>query len=269
MENYRLSEPNEKQREAAVRIAYEALSEIATNYGSGYPGDAPAEVNDLAYHNLQHSVQVRRSAGQLAQVYGLSSYDRQLTEMIAASHDVTHESTADASAELRSATWLVRRMQVAGFGDEDLEIACLAIDGTTPLIDVNGNFAGQRYSHLSFPSERAEIIARCVAGADMGSAYTNYGPTVAHELFKEYAGIGTHEHPKTLKGLEEFQAGQVTFLENLQPVYPGIDQLLGGLKEQGIQHHAMLLQELQSGHVMTWEDVIRLDAEYAEQWKLS
>ncbi len=269
MEQYRPNRPHEKLREAAERITYDAFGEVAAKYGSGYPDAMPATVRELAYHNLQHSWQVETVAGKLAQVYGLNADDESLARMIAAAHDVEHDAVADASAELRSAEWLVRRMQVAGFSRDDLEIACLAIDGTTPLYDEAGNFAGQKYSQIIFPSERAERIARCVAGADMSAAYTNHGPIVAHELFKEYANIGTHEAPMSLAGLEKFQAGQVVFLQNLQPIYPGIDALLGGLREQNIDYHKQLLNELEAGRVTTWEQVEQMDSDYAARWSVN
>ncbi len=266
MEKYRLSELNEKLYEAVKRITYEALGEVATKYGSGYEdGDRPTK-RDMAYHNLQHSWHVKSVAERLAGQYGLNAFDARLAAMIAAAHDVEHEPTADASAELRSAEWLVWRMHVAGFNDEDKEIACLAIEGTTPLLGTDGAFAGQRYSSMRFPNERAETIARCVAAADMSAAYSAHGPKAAHDLFKERAGLGAHERPATLEGLEEFQSGQITFLERLEPVYPGVDQLLGGLKEQGMRYHTFLLQELRASRITSWAEIERLDAEYAAGW---
>ncbi len=266
MEYYRQSKNSEHLRNVAERISYEALGEVAVKYGRSEVGQDTPTVADLAYHNLWHSLRVRSIAGELAVQYGLSDYDIQLTRMIAASHDVVHESTDTASPEQQSIDWIIAKMQQEGFDAEDKQIARLAIDGTTPLFDDEGYYAEQKFASMGFPNERAELIALCVAAADMGAAHTHYGPIVAHELFKEYAGIDGLVQPTTLDGLEKFQNEQIAFLQNLQPLRPELDQILGGLKSQGIVHHEMLLKELQSGRISTWAEVERYDTEYAEQW---
>lgn len=263
MEYYYQRDMNKEMCEKADRLAYVALSEVAVRYGSGYEGEVDPEVADLAYHNLQHSWRVKGAAEQLARKLGLDEYGIMLTGMIAAAHDIVHESADGKTPEQASAEWLAGQMQAEGFSDEDQAIACLAIQGTATMIDTEGNFMGQQFPLIGFPDERAGTIALCVAAADMESAYANYGPAVIHDYFKELNGFGAFETPATLDKLIEFQEMEVKFLENLQPLFIGMDQLLGGLKQEGIAHHQMLLDELRAGRITTWAEIEQLDTDFA------
>jgi hypothetical protein len=269
MEKNHQSYENNEQRDKAERIGYEALSEIATKYGSGYQIDGTPEVEDKPYHNLQHSWRVKTVAEKIARKLGMSEYDIALTGMIAASHDVIHEKVGDLTAEHASADWLVARMQAEGFGEDDQVVARLAIHGTSTHMDAEGNFVGQQFAYTEYPDERAGTIALCVASADMEAAYTNYGPAVIHDYFKELNGYGSFDTPPTLDGLIEFQEMQVSFLGNLQPLFTGAEQVLGNLKQEGIKHHAMLLERLRTGEITAWDQVVALDNEFAYRYQPS
>lgn len=250
----------------ADRLAYAALGEVAIRYGSGYDDGVTPDVHDLAYHNLQHSWRVKDAAERVARKLGMTEYDIVLVGMIAASHDVIHESVDGQTAEQASAEWLVNRMQAEGFSEEDQTIARLAILGTTMSVDADGEL-GQQFPSIEHPGERAGTIALCVAAADMESAYAHYGPSIIHGYFKELNGYGTFETPPTLDGLIEFQEMQGVFLSNLKSLFVGMDQVLGGLKQEGIAHHKQLLDELRAGRITTWAQVIEFDNEFTERHK--
>lgn len=262
-------QPNvEKQlQEKADRIAYDALSIIAVKYGSGYENDIKPEVQDKPYHNLQHSWRVKTVAESIARKLGMSEYDITLTRMIASAHDVIHEEVNGKTAEQASAEWLLDKMQAEGFNEEDQTIACLAIHGTSTHKDTDGKFMGQQFPFIGFPSERAGTIALCVASADMEAAYANYGPSVIHDYFKELNGYGSFDIPTTLDGLAEFQESQVVFLGSLQPLFAGADHMMGGLKQQGIDHHQMILDQLRAGKITTWNQVMALDDEFTRHYQ--
>lgn len=268
MEYYYQPNMSSEKCERADRLAYMALSEVAIKYGSGYEDDNNRpEVHDLAYHNLQHSWRVKDAAERLAKKLGLSEDDILLTGMIAAAHDVVHEPADDKTPERLSAEWLMERMNTEGFSEEDQAIACLVIQGTATIVDTNGDFIGQQFPLIGFPDERAGTIALCIAAADMEAAYANYGPAVIHDYFKELQGYGYAEIPTTLDGLVEFQETEVKFLENLQPLFKGMEQLLGGLKQEGIAHHTALLEELRAGRITTWVEVQQFDNDFMQRHK--
>jgi len=269
IERYR--EPNNQEKIiAAEEIGYEALAEVAEKYGTGFEdtdGAMPPEVRSMAYHNLQHSWRVRDIATMLAEHHGLNEYDQALVKMIASAHDVVHEENALKSAEDLSVDWLINKMVDSGFSKEDQDIARLAILGTIPITDTEGNFIGQTFPLTFFPSERSGEIALCIAAADLEALFAHYGPLESHNLFKERRGLGIYDAPADLESLIEFQKQQISLMDTFQPLYPELEILLGDLRQEIAEHHRTLLAAIISGHVTAWDQVVAWDTEFAERFK--
>ncbi len=187
-------------------------------------------------------------------------------KMIAAAHDVIHESSGDKSAEELSAEWLIDRMKIAGLSTDDQEIARLAIMGTTPMFDKTGAYMGQHFLLSSYPSEHAGEIALCVAAADMEAIFASHGPIFSHNLFKERIGVGHNETPTSLDGLIEFQVAQIKFVENHQPLCPELEQIFGGLRNEIVEHHTAMLNDLLVDNISTWDEVVKRDEQFCAKW---
>lgn len=263
---------NNKERlllSEAERIGYEALMEVTGKYGFGdEEADTlqPPSVQPLAYHNARHTLRVRNATRELAARQGLSHYDTELAVMIASAHDVYHDKEAGPSDEEKSAVWLMERMRPAGFTPEDMEIAHQAILGTQPLLDATGAFRGQQFTLTEFLSERARDVALCIAAADLEALFAPHGPLVAHDLLKERLGVTSVDEPATLEGAVAFQHQQLELLSTYHPLYPELEQIFGGLRQEILDHHAGLLDDIKSGAVTTWKEIVVRDCEFAERY---
>ena len=241
----------------------QALQTVARRYGDDMAArQGVPEVEDLAYHNAHHSRYVCRAAKRVADFLRMTGRDRALAGMIGAAHDVIHESDGQKTAEERSAEWLVAKMRQYNMDQEDQVIAELAIAGTTPIMSNDGSTMTQRFSQLTFPSERARLIALCVAAADMESLFAAHGPMVAHQLFKEYQHIAYASEPSTLEGLTQFQRRQVEFVGNFTPLQPEFEELFGGLRQEIVAHQAQILTDIEAGLITTWREVTARDDEF-------
>lgn len=250
-------------------IGYDALTEVAARYGYGYEEvdrDCSPDVRHLAYHNAQHSLRVRGAARQLAQLHHLSTFDEELVVTIASAHDLFHDGIDD---EERSADWLTERLAIGGFSEEDQEIARLAVLGTTPIKDSDGEYVSQQFSLTQFPSERAREVALCVAASDMEAIFAPHGPLVAHDLFRESNDIHESLQDLDISQLISFQARQIHFVESFHPLYPELEQIFGGLRKEIVDHHKLLLGHLQSGEIRTWQEIYRSDIEFCERHSTS
>ena len=247
-----------------------ALRTVAQRYGDGMVASRRLpEVEDLAYHNLCHSRHVCAAAKRVANFLQMREQDKALAGIIAAAHDIIHESDGQKTAEERSAEWLVTKMQQSGMSQEDQGIAELAIAGTTPILSDDGAMIAQRYSQLEFPSDRARQIALCVAAADMESLFAAHGPMVAHQLFKEYQHIAYASEPDTLEGLAKFQQQQVQFVGNFTPLQPEFEELFGGLRQEIVAHQAKILADIEAGVLTTWREVVARDDEFMRRHTLT
>lgn len=251
--------------DSCERIGYDALMEVTGRYGFGDPKVdtvQPPEIFPLAYHNAQHTLRIRQDTARIAHEHGLTDYDTALAVMIASAHDLYHDKIEGESDEEKSAQWLIEQMQRARFSEEDMEIARLAVLGTTPLVDTEGNLISQQFTLTSFPSQRAGEIALCVAAADLAALFSPIGPTCAHELLLERLGCPSTHLPGTLDGVEAFQRQQIAFLQNYQPLYPALEQFWGDLRAEIVSHHTDLLCALRAGEITDWQQVLAADTAF-------
>jgi hypothetical protein len=259
--------------ERAEQLSYEALAEVAYRYGSGFEGDMhEPTVQDLAFHNLQHSWRAKDTSGAIARKMGLSEYDARLAELISAAHDVIHEPSDTQSAEELSANWLVTRMQAEGFPEEDQDIARFSIFGTIAELDHENGYILQKFRSLGMfaPSMRAYNIALCVAGADMETFISSYGAYNSHQVFKEeIVGVGWGEKPTSLEKFAGFQEFQIKLNQNFLPLHPVIETIFEPLRGPVIAHHKAILDDVLAGQITTWEEIEERDLAFGTRMELA
>lgn len=245
-----------------VREIFQKVKEL---YGSGDPADEPGILGDLPYHNFRHANDVAAGALQVAGCYSeLSKHDLLLVATAAAAHDLMHKVPWH---EQVSATLLTGYMRVSGhYSEEDIETCRLAILGTqvTHSQETPGLIVGQLAATQSYPSRRAELLAKCVASGDFATLYTSKGPSLAHDLYHEQEGMCIHEVPS----MTNFQAFQFRYLQLLwRYTYPlpTAEQLLTHKKQAVIDNALDLLLRVRSGEIQTWGDVVLHDRDFLQR----
>jgi hypothetical protein len=243
-------------------IGQEALTEIGTKYGSGFPDYFGGEDGGLGNHNWHHTDFVRAGSVAMGVAFQMPAAERALTEVTAEVHDVV-QLKARGEMERESADWLVDRLRSSGLFEKDhIESVELGVLGTEPIF-ADGTLT-QVALYQEYPSKSAENLAMSVACADLGEAFTATGPLTAHDLFKEMNGIKPQEEPPFEK-LLDFQRKQVTLLDNYRFPHPLGEQVFGGLRKEIIDYTTTLVLGIEAGDIENWAQVVEADLAFMRQ----
>ncbi|MDB5184453.1 MAG: hypothetical protein JWN38_261 [Candidatus Saccharibacteria bacterium] len=240
------------QIELLASLGRQALDHIADAYGDGHS----QRPEDLPYHNVGHTVRVQHAAGLLADNLALSSYDCALVSTVAAAHDVIHEASSGQTAEEASAAWLTERLRQLSMPPEDIEIAKLAIAATAYHFDVDGTLT-QNYWNINYPNSRAQGIAACVASADMEALVAPHGPIAGQKIFEERQKRRGHPPENAVKDYAVFQGEQLRLLQTYCYPLGCAEVLFGNMRPHVYLHDLSLLQDMESGLVLTWDQVVQ------------
>ena len=258
---------NESLIEQASVVSMEALSLVTSRYGTGNSTEAPTpEIADLPYHNMEHTISVRRNSLRMAQALGLNRLDTAIVELAASAHDIVQKKERGVM-EQESAEWLEEKMKNVGFSDDDITAASLAILGTEPIVSQDGMIMGQKVDLIQFPSGRALEIAMCVACGDMAHLYQPYNALLSRELYKEIQGVCSDDTP-SIEGLLQFQRVQLDLLRNYQFPHPMGEQLFGNFRKESIEYQAWITQQLSLGMITSWDQLLQQDAAFNEALSL-
>lgn len=247
----------ERLRPEAETIGWRAVDIVTKQYGDGYEDSRIIpEAENLAYHNMQHTLHVRRDSVAVANALHLSPYDVSLTELAASAHDIV-QGKARGQMEYESARWLEAQMRRAGFPKDDIVTAGLAILGTEPLIK-NGFIVGQKATEQTYPSERARLIALSVACGDMANLFAPAGPLTSRNIYKETQGVATQDEPR-LDGFAAFQKVQLHLLETYRFPHPIAETLFAGLRREAIAYQHAVTNYVATGRITSWQELLELD----------
>lgn len=251
--------------ERAEIIAYDALTEVTVRFGCGIPNTGfIAGEAELAYHNMQHTMDVMDATRQITHELGLSPHDQAVALMAAAAHDVVQLQPRGVM-ERGSAAWLAARMIEAGFDKADITAAELAILGTEPLISQDGLMVGQRMELQEYPSQAAALIAASVACADMAELFSAWGPLRGRQLYQELRDTDAPEEPP-FNGLKASQRIELELLQNYRFPHPIGEVLFGGLRQEVIDHQVAITQDLFLGRIATWDELLGRDTAFASRY---
>lgn len=267
-----IEKPLDYYEKALVAIKQLALAEVAARYGTGLPDNEPGIIDNLAYHNLQHSKRVSGAAEMMAQTLGLSRSSVLIAGMAGAAHDIIRERTAEKTAEQLSADWLEMAMTELGFATPDILTAKKAILATTPIITPEGLMVGQQVETTHFRDDFVSndtLIAQCVASADLEALYAPDGPIIAHKYFMELHGLQPDETPTSIEALRDFQLRQVILMQHYRYPHPIAEELFGKRRDIATAYHQMLFEMMDAGTITDWDQVVEMDLRFYEEQKLS
>jgi hypothetical protein len=252
---------HEQQTKIEV-VGEEALEVVDRTYGDGYPRYRKGS-HELAYHNGHHAREVGNTAFKLCTLSGLSQLERYTGRTAGYAHDIV-QLKGRGTDERESAEWVERELAKRDIVAPSLRtMAALAIFGTEPLFE-SGKLVGQKATTQRYPSKGAEMMAKSVASADLGELYAPEGPFLAHQLFRENNGMA---RPKnlTMDKLAAFQRNQIELLERYRYPLPKAQRILTKQKPQVIAYNTELLQQIESGTVESWNEVIERDRQFIRQ----
>lgn len=255
-EGYRLT--FEKAIENGI---YDALMRVSERFEH-----AENPLDNLAFHNTEHTGEVMRRARLLLEAMGADGRLTKLGELIAANHDTVQayevveredgakirkrfiEKNENASAE-EAVEYM--RANPSIFDDEDIEIVQEAIQATIPLYDVEHKTVKQPRLLDSIgsallqdrPMTRSELVMRAIALADLGTAGMDEPDAFVEDGNKIFCEDNIDialalEHPETLsdtqknffkKRMLSWSAGQIDFAQGRKAL---LDKELEGLPEE-------------------------------------
>ncbi|HSX42551.1 MAG TPA: hypothetical protein VLF59_00510 [Candidatus Saccharimonadales bacterium] len=250
------------QLQETERVGTEALDLVEARYGSGYPHYRGGENGGLADHNRRHSWAVVQGMEAMADALDLSRTERAIGRTAAAAHDVV-QLKARGVMEQESATWLEARLQGL-VPAQIVRMGTLAILGTEPILE-DGKLTGQVAAQLSYPDSRTELVAKSVACADLGELHSARGPLQGHELYKEIHGVTPADTPD-MEGLVNFQRSQVWLAENYHYPHPMGERVFGGLRGVVVDYSAGMLDQLESGRIETWQQLVDHDEAFMRKY---
>lgn len=243
----------------AQQVVDVTLREVARRYGSS---DQDGSIASYPYHNLEHSVTVMEGAVLLASQLQLSKAAIELAALSGAAHDVIREHSEEMTPEGASAAWLRHVMHDQGYDTKDSDITTRAILGTTAQMLESGVIIQQTASFDT--GSEADIVALCVASADLRALYMPSGPRAAHDYFRELRGLSGNEAPASLEGLRNYQLGEVALTRSYRYPLDMAETLFARDRDDIVAHHERLIDLLDRGVITSWDDIVRLDLEYYE-----
>jgi HD superfamily phosphodiesterase len=245
----------------AGMIAMTAICHVLEKYGDGTDGITATE-RELPYHNVQHTLSVRRAAERLSARLSLSASDQQIAVLAATAHDIVHMKPGGI-AEQESAGWLADQMSRPGMGfsERDTQTARLAVLGTIVLTAADGSFAGQQAMLQDYPDQAAATVAACVASADMAQLYAPDGPLQSRNLYKERLGLGSADRAP-LEGFLAFQKATIDLLERYQYPLPEAERLFAGLRSEVTDYQRQVAQDVFLGRIAAWDELIESDLDF-------
>lgn len=247
---------------AAEEIAAEIGAQIDAEYGSGYPLWTPG-TSELAYHNGNHARNVELASDQMLHALGMDNVARAIGRAAGRSHDLVqlHGRGED---EHRSAQKLVEIMDTYRcFTPAMKEIGRLSIVGTEPLFDDQFRLVGQKATELTYPSKEAELIAKSVACADLGSLYQPQGPLMSHLLYREIKGMPPTE-AIDMQDMTTFQRNQIALQNNYEYPLAEANNVLATHRGPVTEYAEHVLEQLEQGDLESWNDLITQDTAFMQ-----
>ena len=259
---------NESLIEQANTLSMEALALVTSRYGTGNPAEAlTPEIVDLPYHNMEHTISVRRNSLRMAEALGLNKLDTAIVELAASAHDIVQKKERGVM-EQESAEWLEEKMRNVGFSEDDINAASLAVLGTEPLVSQDGMIMGQKVDLIQFTSDRALEIAMCVACGDMAHLYQPNSALLSRDLYKEIKGVSSDAQPP-MDGLLQFQKISLNLLRDYQFPHPMGERLFGSLRQESIEYQTWITQQLSLGMITSWDQLLQQDAAFNDTYRLN
>jgi len=261
----RQSGREDRYAQIVEEIGYTMLAEVTDRYGDGYPDSKLVpSVADLPYHNMHHTMHVRSRTREMVRELGMSPYDGELAVLTASAHDIVHGGTRGV-VERRSAEWLIAKMRSADLPEGDITACELGVLGTEPII-TDGAMTGQKVTELDFPDERAELIAKAVACADMAELYAPHGPRLSRDLYKEQQGVASTEEP-SMDGIVDFQCAQVELARSYRYPHQVGEKLFAGQRNRVVAYHEAVLESLVVHPALPWQALLALDQEFERRMR--
>jgi hypothetical protein len=247
--------PNNEARsmQAAAQIGKRALQNINETYGSGMPLWTPGS-HPLAYHNGCHALQTADDTDKMGEAFGFQKRLRAINRGAALSHDKDQLQGPGLNEE-SSARWYRNELeQTKLFTAEETYIGWLDIIGTKVIIDDKGTVAAQQADLLEYPSREAELSAKSLACADLGTLWRPEGPLFAHRYLQELKGPNpTHEQ------MVDFQRRQVELLETYNYPLQQANTVLATHRSEVTNYVQQTLDGLEAGTIPSLKALIVCD----------
>jgi hypothetical protein len=250
--------------EAAAQIGCMALHIVDDVYGGGFP-TWTSGYHELSFHNGYHSRIVGDDGADVATALGLPPRLVAITKASGNAHDL-NQLDGRGIDEAKSADWLVMQMEAyKTFSAKEREIGRLAITGTQPIFDEQFRLIGQKATEQEYPSKEAEKVALSLACGDLGVLYKPSGPLMAHQLYREIQGmLPADELP--LDKLISFQEGQTHLLSTYRYPLTEARSILATHEPQVMAYSEQVLEQLQRGDIISWQQLIDQDVAFIHQY---
>lgn len=259
----------------AKEIIFDALDLVAKRYsetGNQYE-DRRAELY-FPYHNRLHSSTVVSAAEELSELVGLTPSEHNVALCAAAAHDIFHDLGMEyGQNEELSAEWLAERMnRIGGFSKVSIKAGELAILGTkTRLLKRGGGGANyqllQSFNEISYPSKRSALIAEVVASADLSQLLSRNGPLLSHKMYEENTMGASGLTPRINQALIDFLEIQASLVSSFEFSNNDINHHLSRGRNEVLVYSANLLDDVKSGCVTSWKQVLERDIEFMNKQK--
>jgi hypothetical protein len=242
---------DQKQVMDIRKIGDRALSIVYNDFGSGFPDFEGGHVRLLPFHGVDHSASVASNSTLVGAAYGINESGLELLSTFGKSHDL-RQLNGRGTDERLSAEWLEEQLLSEGLPPLAARFGRVAIIGTEPLFDENGNLVDQMVNQLDFDSWEEELFAKSLASGDLGDLYTPKGPLNSGYL---YAEIQRSLDPPS-DGLLDFQGRQIALLERYQYPLSQAGDVLATHRPQVMNYQYFIYDQLESYQISSWQDLM-------------